>query len=361
MTMSIFARVACGLSLVGIAGLAIAVSNTQPGIAAVVGNSTLIEPAKPQSATIQQMRDAYRRPASIPFPKENPYTPLKAELGKKLFFDTRLSGANVLACATCHNPGFGWGDGQPRGIGHGMEALPRRSPTIVNLAYGQIFQWDSRAPTLEDQALGPIQSDATMHLPLDKLLARLNEIGEYKPLFAAVFPNELITAKNLAKAIATYERTIVSGRAPFDAWIDGDDNAISKEAQHGFEVFNTKGKCAECHSSWNFTDDSSHDIGLPGKDIGRGKFLPDVDKMQFAFKTPGLREIAIRGPYMHDGSIPTLEAVVDHYDTGGIERASRSEIIAPLHLTAQEKADLVSFMKTLTSEADPTMIPALPR
>jgi cytochrome c peroxidase len=192
------------------------------------------------------------------------------------------------------------------------------------------------------------------------MIARLKAIPEYAPLFQAAFPNEGISEDTVAKAIATYERTVVSGRAPFDAWIAGDEKAIPEAAKRGFALFNTKARCTACHAGWNLTDDSFHDIGLADPDIGRSKFLPVV-KMQHAFKTPGLREIGRRGPYMHDGSIVTLEAVVEHYDRGGLARESRSEMIKPLGLTAQEKADLVAFMKTLTSDIDPTTVPTLPR
>ena len=350
-----------GLSCVVAGGLAVAVLNAVPGIAASIGKTQIVVIAAPASSSTEEMRASYRRPETIPFPKDNPYTVAKAELGKKLYFDTRLSSSNVLACATCHNPGYGWGDGQPVGVGHGMKALGRRSPSIINAAYGQIFMWDSRFGSLEEQALGPIESDAEMHMPLDELVKRINALAEYKRLFAVAFPDQPVVPKTVAKAIAVYERTVVSGRAPFDAWVAGDDTALSPEARRGFVTFNTKGKCAECHSGWNFTDDSSHDIGLAGSDVGRGKFLPDVEKMQFAFKTPGLREIARRGPYMHDGSLATLGDVIEHYNKGGIDRGSRSDLMAPLALTGQEKTDLVAFLMTLTSDADPTMVPSLPR
>ncbi|MFL5097866.1 MAG: c-type cytochrome [Xanthobacteraceae bacterium] len=153
----------------------------------------------------------------------------------------------------------------------------------------------------------------------------------------------------------------MSGRAPFDAWIEGDESAIREEAKRGFALFNGKAACANCHSGWNFTDDSFHDIGLADEDIGRGKHFPAIEKMQHAFKTPGLREITLRGPYMHDGSVPTLEAVMDHYDKGGIKRPSLSELMKPLSLSKQELTDLVAFMKTLTSDMDPTTVPVLPR
>jgi len=319
--------------------------------------------AVPRSApaSLAELKAQYRRPETIPFPKDNPYTVEKATLGKKLYFDTRLSAANLLSCAACHSPAYGWGDGQPRGIGHNMKQLGRRSPTIVNAAFGEIFMWDGRAGSLEEQALGPIRADVEMNLPIDQLLAKLKAIPEYQPLFKAAFPKDGMTPDNIAKAIATYERTVVSGRAPFDAWIEGDERAIPEEAKRGFVLFNNKGGCQNCHNGWNFTDDSFHDIGLSDADVGRGKFLPAIVKMQQAFKTPGLREITRRGPYMHDGSVATLEAVIEHYNTAGVERPSRSELIKPLALSAQEKADLVAFMKTLTSNMDPTTVPVLPR
>ena len=192
-------------------------------------------------------------------------------------------------------------------------------------------------------------------------MARLKAIPEYAPLFEAAFPGQGISPETIARAIATYERTVVSGRAPFDRWIEHDEKAISESAKRGFALFNGKAQCSNCHSGWNFTDDSFHDIGLPDADIGRGKFMGNVVKMQHAFKTPGLREIARRGPYMHDGSILTLEAVIQHYDQGGLDRASRSDLMKPLGLSKQEKADLVAFLMTLTSDMDPTTVPVLPR
>ena len=328
---------------------------------AEVGATRTVSIAQSPTASGDQLREQYRRPRFIPFPKDNPYTAEKAALGKKLYFDTRLSAANLLSCAGCHNPGYGWGDGQPTGVGHLMKRLGRRSPTIINAAYAQVLMWDGRAGSLEEQALGPIQAEVEMNLPLPELMARLKAIPEYRKLFDAAFPGQGITGATVAKAIATYERTIVSGRAPFDAWIEGDESAISEEAKRGFALFNGKAQCATCHSGWHFTDDSFHDIGLPSEDVGRGKFLVGIPKAQHAFKTPGLREITQRAPYMHDGSLETLEDVVSHYAHGGVARESRSDFIQPLALTMQEKTDLVAFMKTLTSDADPTTIPILPR
>ena len=353
-------RVAC-LAAAATAIVIIALVATKSDPASAGESASRADFKKDQATALAQMKAEYRRPATIPFPKDNPYSVEKASLGKKLFFDTRLSAANILSCGSCHSPAYGWGDGQPTGVGHGMKKLGRRSPTIINAAFGQIFMWDGRASSLEEQALGPIRADVEMNLPVDQLLEKLKGIEGYRPLFQAVFPREGIAPETIARAIATYERTVVSSRAPFDVWIEGDEAAISQQAVRGFVLFNTKARCVDCHTGWNFTDDSFHDIGLASADIGRAKILPGIEKMIYAFKTPGLREISLRGPYMHDGSVPTLEAVMDHYNRGGIDRPSRSAQIKPLGLSKQESADLVAFMKTLNSDLAPTSAPLLPR
>jgi cytochrome c peroxidase len=327
----------------------------------IIGETRRVDLGTKVPAGVDAMKALYRRPSTIPFPKNNPYTPEKAALGKKLYFDTRISVTSAQSCASCHSPGFGWGDGLALGVGHGMAQLGRHSPTIINAAWGSIFMWDGRLADLEEQALGPIQSPGEMNMPVEKLMERLAGIPEYKPLFDAAFPNEGMKIPTLAKAIATYERTVVSERAPFDAWIDGNEKAISEDAKRGFALFNGKALCSACHEGWNFTNDGFQDIGLPSEDVGRGQFVPGVIKMQHAFKTPSLREIARRSPFMHDGSLATLEAVVEHYDHGGVDRPSRSDLMKPLGLTSQEKADVVAFLKTLTSDLSPTSVPVLPR
>jgi cytochrome c peroxidase len=328
---------------------------------AIIGETRHDHSSSKPAADIDALKAEYRRPAFIPFPEENPYAQAKASLGKKLFFDTRLSATSAQSCASCHSPAFGWGDGLAVGVGHGMAKLDRHSPTIVNSAWGAVFMWDGRAANLEEQALGPIQSPVEMNMPIERLLERLASITEYNSLFAAAFPKAGLARSTLADAIATYERTVVSEQSPFDAWVEGDEQAISAEAKRGFAIFNTKGGCSSCHEGWNFTNDGFHDIGLASADAGRGQFLPGIPKMQHAFKTPGLREIGRRAPYMHDGSIATLEQVVEHYDRGGIDRPSRSDLITPLGLSPDEKTALVAFLKTLTSNPSPTTMPALPR
>lgn len=304
----------------------------------------------------------YNRPLSIPFPEDNRYSSERDLLGRTLFFDPRLSGSNWISCGTCHNPGLGWSDGLAKGIGHGMKELGRRTPTILNLAWSEAFFWDGRAETLEKQALGPITSPGEMNLPTNKLLDKLISIPEYKALFHKAYREEPINENLIAKAIATFERNVVSGKAPFDRWLDGDNAAVSAEAKRGFIIFNTKANCANCHGGWRFTDDSFHDIGIPGEDRGRGELLKEIPSAQFAFKTPTLRNIDRRAPYMHDGSETTLEAIIDFYNVGGkAKRPSLSAEIKPLNLTAAEKRELIAFLKTLTSTDKPVEIPVLPR
>jgi cytochrome c peroxidase len=301
----------------------------------------------------------YQRPARIPFPSDNGWSEARETLGRTLYFDPRLSQSATVSCATCHNPALSWGDGLPRAVGHAMKTLRRRSPTVLNLAWGELFFWDGRAESLEEQALGPITSPDEMNLTGDELLARLRAVGEYRSLFEAAYPDEGITLGTVAKALATFERTLVSAEAPFDRWVKGDETAVSEAAKRGFRLFETKARCASCHSGWRFTDESFHDIGLPGDDVGRAAVLPGIDVMRHAFKTPTLRNVARRAPYMHDGSEKDLEAVVDLYVRGGREkRPSLSDQIEPLDLGKAERRDLIEFLHSLTSE-DP--IPASPR
>ncbi len=302
----------------------------------------------------------FKRADVVQAPSDNLQSAEKIALGKQLFFDPRMSGSGVISCASCHNPSLGWQDGMAKGRGHMGEPLGRHTPTILNTAWSEPLFWDGRAATLEEQAKGPIQADKEMHGSGDAVKA-ISSIQGYQWKFQKVFPGEGITLDTISKAIASYERTIVSQKAPFDQWIDGDETAISDEAKLGFVVFTDKGKCASCHAGWRLTDDGFHDIGINDDDLGRGKVMPGADFLNHAFKTPTLRNIAERAPYMHDGSVPTLEAVVDHYDHGFTARSSLSAEITPLHLTDAEKSELVAFMKTLSSVDDPVTAPVLPK
>jgi cytochrome c peroxidase len=304
----------------------------------------------------------YARPGQVPHPEDNAYTPARETLGRMLFFDPRLSGSNWISCASCHNPALSWGDGLPRAIGHGMQELGRRTPTILNLAWAEAMFWDGRADTLEAQALGPIQAAGEMNLALDKMIDKIAALDGYRRLFAAAYPGEPIAPATIAKAIATFERRVVSSESAFDRWVAGDDEAIDADARRGFVLFNTTARCSKCHTGWRFTDDSFHDIGVAGADQGRGVLFKDIPVMQHAFKTPTLRDADRRAPYMHDGSVATLADVVDFYDRGGdAKRDSLSPDMKRLGLSAEEKRQLVAFLHTLTGPETAVVVPALPR
>ena len=303
----------------------------------------------------------YARPASVPYPNGNEYTEARAELGRVLFFDPRLSGSNFISCASCHNPGFSWSDPLPKAIGHGMNELGRRTPSILNLAWGGLYFWDGRAESLEAQAMGPITAAGEMNQSADALVAELRAIPGYAPMFAAAYPDQDISTDTISKALATFERGVVSGEAPFDRWVSGDESAVSEAAKRGFRVFEGKARCATCHSGWRFTDDSFYDIGMIGDDRGRGA-LEDIEVLQYAFRTPGLRNTARRAPYGHNGSEKTLADVIELYDLGGrVKRPSLSPEIQPLQLTVREKSDLLAFLDTLTSSDTRVATPELPR
>ena len=303
----------------------------------------------------------YERPATTPQPASNPVTPEKVELGKALFFDPRLSGSGALSCATCHNPSLAWADGLAKGLGHMGTRLGRHTPTILNVAFGEPYFWDGRAATLEEQAKGPLVAQAEMNMAADDAVARVRATPGYVKLFAQAYPGQAITLDTIAAAIASFERTVVSGIAPFDRWAAGDAAAVSESAKRGFLLFNEKAKCAVCHAGWRFTDDGFHDIGLADTDPGRAKVAPGITQLQHAFKTPTLRNVNQHAPYMHDGSVQTLEAVIDHYDNAFTTRPSLDVEMVPLKLTPDEKRDLLAFLDTLTSVDPPVTVPVLPQ
>ncbi len=309
----------------------------------------------------QTLLSDYQRPTKVPAPKSNPMTSEKITLGQMLFFDPRLSGSGVISCASCHNPALGWGDGLPKGIGHMGGRLGRHTPTILDVAYGEPYFWDGRAGTLEDQAKGPLTSAKEMNMPADVALGRLQSIPGYVTAFEHAFPGRGISLDTFAAAVASYERTVISGSAPFDKWVAGDEQAVSESAKRGFVLFNGKANCAVCHSGWRMSDDGFHDIGLADTDRGRAAIAPGIVQLEHAFKTPTLRNINQRAPYMHDGSMTTLAAVIDHYDHGFEHRDSLDTQIHPLGLTSAEKSDLLAFLDTLTSVDAPAVVPVLPQ
>jgi len=308
--------------------------------------------------------ETWQRPAAAPAPRDNQLTPERAELGRALFFDTRLSAKSALSCASCHNPSLGWTDGRTTAVGHDMKILGRATPTIVNAAFNPLQMWDGRKTSLEDQALGPFESADEQNLPLPQLEARVRSIPGYAVMFEKAYPGEPVTAATVAKAIASFERTVLSEGSAFDRWIAGDAGALSASAQRGFEVFQGKANCALCHQGFNFTDNGFHNIGL--KDAGAapdlGRFAQrKVAVLKGAFKTPTLRDIALTGPYMHNGAYATLDEVVEHYVRGGDVRENLDANMQPLDLSAQDKRDLVEFLRALTSAPRLVAVPALPQ
>ena len=308
------------------------------------------------------LKAKYRRPDVIPSPPSNPLTAEKAALGKTLFFDPRLSRTGAVSCASCHNPGFDWSDGLGRGLGVTGVPLPRKTPTVLNAAWLSALMWDGRADSLEQQAVLPITAEHEMGMPLEDAVQRVKSIAGYGLLFEAAYPGEPIGAETLLGALASFQRTLVSADSPFDRWIAGDEEAISSAAKRGFMVFNEAGRCSKCHSGWRLTDDSFHDIGLKSDDDkGRGEFAPpSVVIMQHAFKTPTLRDFRLSGPYMHDGSMATLDEVIDHYEDGGTKRPSLSPEMKAVTLSAQERADLIAYLKTLQGPPLDVKHPRLP-
>lgn len=334
-------------------------------LAGCVGLASCQEPAQTADTRSDvnpraDLLEIYGRPDTIPYPEDNPFTEAKRQLGKQLFYDPRLSGQNNISCSSCHIPGMAYEDGQPTTVGTPMMRLDRNTPTVQNLAWTPDLFWDGRADSLEQQALMPITSDIEMAADEDELVAELSLIPGYVEAFESIFPDEGLTALTIAKALATYERTLVTSDAPFDLWLEGDDDAISEEAKQGFEIFTGKGNCTNCHTGWNFTDGQFHDIGLPTDDPGRYNVTGDPKDLH-AFKTPGLRNIEARIPYMHDGSVSRMIDVINHYLEGGFEeRPSLSPQMESIELTGDEKFALFQFLKSLSSDDEPVTFPKLP-
>ena len=322
--------------------------------------SSLVAAADPFEIAIPNGLPKFR------IPRKNPPTLGKIALGKQLYFDPRLSGDNTVSCASCHDPQKGWSNGEAFATGVRGQVGGRSAPTIVNAAYhSRATFWDGRAAqtgrtandALEVQALGPIENPIEMDMALPDLVEKLGKIEGYKTQFEQVFGTE-VTAIGIGQAIASFERTILSGNAPIDRYLAGDKEALSAAAERGLKLFNTKKtNCSACHKHPLYMDEGFHNIG-----VGMEKAEPDLGRYAVTkqegdkgrFKTTTLREIARTAPYMHDGRFKTLEEVVEFYVKGGVKKGNPTldEEIFPLKLTDQEKADLVVFMKEALSSPD---------
>jgi cytochrome c peroxidase len=314
-------------------------------------------------AAIANESDPWLRPGTAPAPADNLPNDARIALGEMLFFDPRLSRKQNMSCASCHNPALGWSDGLPTATGFDMQTLARATPTILNTAFNPIQMWDGRKGTLEEQALGPIEAGGEMNMPLPEMVTRLKTIHGYAAKFEQAYPGMGISEVTVARAIASYERTVLSTESPFDRWRKGDAKAMSDSARRGFDLFTGKANCAICHMGYNFTDNGFHNIGVKdvgAEDVGRFAHKP-LKSMRGAFKTPTLRDIALTAPYMRNGTYTTLMEVVEHYDRGGDDKSNLDINMTPLNLTAAEKADLCAFMESLTGAPREVRVPVLPR
>jgi cytochrome c peroxidase len=306
-------------------------------------------------------KETFELPAEVPAPADNLATPARAALGKMLFFDPRLSGSNTMSCARCHNPSLGWSDGLPVAIGEGMHDLQRSTPSIVNSGFNKFLMWDGRFSTLEEQAWTPMLATTEMHGTQEQILVKLRALPGYVSAFEEAYAGEGITRESVGKALANFERTIVSRDSPFDRWVRGDESAMNDSAKSGFALFTGKAQCSLCHSGGNFSDQGFHNLGLAGnQDQGRYLKVP-VQAMKGAFKTPTLRDVALTPPYMHNGMYRTLREVIDHYDRGGDGGPNTDPNIKPLGLSEQEKLDLVEFLRSLTGKQTALTVPRLPQ
>jgi cytochrome c peroxidase len=289
--------------------------------------------------------DLYR-----PAPHDNPQTPPKIALGRRLFHDRALSRDGSLSCAACHDPARAFTNGRPAARGVNGTSGRRNVPTLVNRAWGASYFWDGRAATLEQQALGPMLNPGELGATPDHVVA-LARSRDYVSEFSAIFGHDP-TLSDVAAALASYVRTIVSGDAPFDRFVSGNFRALSDRAKRGSVLFRTKARCNTCHAGPLLSDEQFHNTGVAwrtGMLADEGRFrVTRSPADRGAFKTPTLREIRRTAPYMHDGSFQTLAAVIEFYDNGGISNPALDREIRPLHLSRTEKKDLLAFLLALT-------------
>lgn len=290
--------------------------------------------------------------ANRPVPKDNPLTELKVRLGRRLFFDPILSADGAVSCASCHDPARGLAGQDRLAKGFRGQETHRNAPSLWNRAYGTAFFWDGREASLEAQALRPIESPTEMGGTIDQTVERLRKHKEYPALFQDAF-GEGVNAGNVAKSLASFERVLLSGNSRVDRFRAGEVRALSDGERHGLWLYESRGGCWRCHSGPNFSDEGFHNTGVnwnqPPIDLGRFT-VTNKDSDRGRFKTPSLRNVALTAPYMHDGSLASLEDVVEFYGRGGSKNPHLDESVAPLGLTPEDKKDLVAFLKALTGE-----------
>lgn len=301
----------------------------------------------------------------VEHPETNPYSRDKAELGKQLFFDARLSESKQVSCASCHEPQLGWADGKRVAHGDFQEQGKRNTPTLINIGFAKTMFWDGRATSLEDQVHGPIENPVEMNTKFETAVKNIAAISGYDSLFVAAFGDKKVTKERISKALATYQRTIKSTRSSFDLFIEGKSDEFSDQEVLGLHLFRTKGRCVNCHYSPYFSDQKFHNAGL----TYYGRFYEDLGLYNQTgkkedigrFKTPTLREVGKTGPYMHNGLFMVLDGVMNMYNAG-MPRPKRkthqendslfpttSHLLKPLDLTEEEKKAIEEFLHTLSS------------
>lgn len=292
-------------------------------------------------------------PADFPpmrIPAENPLTDAKVRLGRFLFFDKRLSRDSSTSCGSCHKPEHAFADTGRVSFGFQGLSTQKNSPTLTNVGYVPLLFAEGGIPSLEQQVLAPILSHNEFNMTQSELEARLSLFPEYRPLFRDAFGDEQVSLQRITYAIASFERTILSGNSAFDRWNRGDNTALSLAAQRGEALFfGETGDCWHCHNGFNLTTNSFHNIGLDSNTFKTGRILITANPAdEGKFKVPTLRNLALTAPYMHDGRFKTLEEVVRHYNTGGKPHPQKDPLIRPLGLSEQDISDLVEFLKSLT-------------
>jgi cytochrome c peroxidase len=327
-----------------------AVATGLAGVLLLAGTSV-----RSETADLDRLRASFARPSGVPHPADNPATPARIALGERLFTDPRLSADGRISCATCHDAKLGFADGTPLSTaGSTGRPLRRHTPSLWNVAWAPLLMWDGRAGSLEAQAALPMSdADEMAHSP-ELGAVRLAGDPDMRAAFASAFPERpAVDAANLLKALAIYQRTLVSPPTRFDQWVAGAEDALSSVERLGLDVFVGKAGCISCHVGFAFTDHAFHDVGLPTADPGRGP-VAGLRAAEHAFKTPTLRELAWTAPYMHNGSLATLDEVVRHYEGGGIARPSRSrEMPKPFSLSEEERTGLIAFLEALSSDDPP--------
>ncbi len=289
----------------------------------------------------------------MPVTPGNPLQDDVVDLGRRLFFDPILSRDSSFACSSCHQPERGFTNALPTSAGVFGRRGRRNVPAILNRGYGRSFFWDGRISSLEEQVLQPIQAPDEMDLPLEDAVGRLASNRAYSRRFRATFSRQ-VNVQDVARALASYVRTIQSGDSRFDRLVAGDTSALTEIERRGLALFQGKARCDRCHVGTNLTDEGFHNTGVAWSDgrlLDLGRFFSTgAEKDRGAFKTPTLREVDRTAPYMHDGSILTLEDVVDFYDRGGNANPFLDPILRPLNLSLLEKEALVAFLRALTGQ-----------